>query len=323
MSFKGSVVNASMQLFSKKVDGVIFEWMKVYPGHCTMTTEFSVNCATVDVNVNYPISSQHCPEMDMWFSLSDLKDLYYAEYGPYTSETLTSKLVELFKEFGHADRSKELLGYPERHYLRKMWLFKKLNEIFEDSMGLIVTRMSKLVVNIYEKAVKVIKDSKTTSVIYTGKNTEKYTKLVLDVVLRVKQKVAKIIAEDAKYIKMLSPSMLKCFVEEAEPWMVAKFSSLPWIEPELAVMVAPNYNLYWSEFWFVIFMKHFKFSSDICRTIADYMPSSLKGETFLNFFERKYDISVGYKGTRVFTAVVKQEFDPADQHYLTKINITL
>ena len=309
-----------MPIFTLRVEGHQLYEDNRYPDHCTVTTEFKVRRATVDVTINYPTSSMYSPEMDRDFSLSDLKELYFAEYGPYKTEVLAPKILSIFDEFSHADESEELRRYPERHFVRKMWLFKILNEVFEDSMSLIVVRMSKLLISIYEKVVELMNDAEVKSRIYTGKNAQKYAKQAMDVMRRVRRQAVKNIAGDAKFIRLLSPTMLRCFIEEAEPWMVAKFSCLPWIEPELAVMVAPSYNQYWSEFWFAILVKYFNISAELCRIISEYMPTRLRGETFLDYFTRKFDIRYGYKEKRVFMIELDQESGP--DHYLNKYTIT-
>ncbi len=314
------MINSSMTVFKMRVEGLQLYDENQYPPHCTVTTEFEVKRATADTIVNYPSSSMYSPDMDMDFSLSDLKELYFAEYGPYKTEVLTPKILDMFKEFKHADDSEELLRYPERHFVRKMWLFKRLHELFEDSMNLIVVRMTKLLVSIYEKVVVIMNDVEAKSVIY-GKNAQRYVKQAMDTMRRVRNQVVKIIAEDAKFIRLLSPNMLKYFIEEAQPWMVSKFSCLPWIEPELAVMVAPSYNHYWSEFWFSLFIKHFKISTELCRMIAEYMPTFLKGETFLDYFTRKFDVRHGYREKRVFNVELDRESE--SDHYLNKYTITL
>jgi len=321
MSFRGLQVNSTMPLFTLTVEGFQLYEENQYPDNCTVTTEFKVKRATDDVIVNYPTSSMYSPELDRDFSLSDLKELYFAEYGPYKTEILTPKILDIFNEFKYAEDSEELLRHPERFFVRKMWLFKRLHELFEDSMNLIVVRMSKLLISIYEKAVEIMRDVEIKGVIYTGKNVQKYTKQSMDTMRRVRKQVVNIIAENAKFIRLLSPTMLRCFIEEAEPWMVAKFRCLPWIEPELAVMVAPSYNHYWSEFWFPIIVRHFKISTELCRMIADYVPTSLKGETFLDYFTRKFDLRHGYREKRVF--IVDLDSESESNHYLNKYTITL
>ena len=325
MSFTSSAFTSDMVLFMTTIYGVRpGEDPHIYPLHSSVSSEFLVKHVTRDLEVDYPTSPKYFPEVDCEITLSQLKEAYFAEYGPYSTDTLTLKIKDVFTGFREIEASESLKRHPERYFVRKMWLFKTLYETFDGSIGLIATRMSKLLVSIYEKAIPVLRDAKTKMGIYPGKNAKKYALMVIEIIRRVKEKVVAIMAQDAKFINLLSKTALKSFVEEAAPWMVAKFSSLPWIEPELALMVAPSYNYYWTEFWLTFFQRNFNISHELCRVIAEYMPIYLKGETFLDFFHRKYDVDTGFKGKRVFNVSRVQEITSRrNDHYLNKFVITL
>lgn len=288
MSFRGSNVSSTIQILTVRLEGPL-PHERSYPPNCTVTTEFEVSQRTFDVNVSYPRMST-----DSGMTLMELKELYYTEYGPYPDDALLKKMTNVFTGCREADESVELSRYPERFFIRKIWLLKCFCEIVETSLGLISHRMSKIIITFYEKAVSNLRYIEERRNLYTGKRAVKYTDIVVETIERVKQKIVDIMARDMKYIKMLSPNMLKCFVEQAAPWMVSKIKSLHWIEPEMVSLVSPGYNYYWTDFWNKIFMRNFnteKFclGSDICGLIAEYMPLCLKGETFLEFYARKYD----------------------------------
>ena len=309
MSFKGSIVSSTALKLNMQVEGFLSREVASYPPNCRVTTEITVIQRTFDVNINYPTKSLCDPEM----TLLELKELYCAEYGPYSDDTLFDKMSNVFAGCREADESVELLRYPERHFMRKMWLFKTFCDIVETSLGLISHRMSKIIITFYEKAISNLRYVEEKRGLYPRKRNEKYTNIVVETIERVKQKVVYIIAQDAKYIKLLSPEMLKCFVKEAAPWMVSKIKSLHWIDSEVAIMVSPSYNYYWTHFWNRIFLRNFnrekfQLSSELCGLIAEYMPVHLKGETFLEFYQRKYDdVHQVYKGKRVFIVEKTQE----------------
>jgi hypothetical protein len=121
----------------------------------------------------------------------------------------------------------------------------------------------------------------------------KYVEMSLVVIRRVLQKIVEIV-QRPQFLKLLSPPLLEKFIRDASPYMVTKIKCLPWIEPELALMVEPKYNLYWTLRWQTLFLKYFKFSSEICYEIAEYMPMKLREETFLDYFRRKYDSKKGF-----------------------------
>lgn len=309
MSFISSTVSSTTPTLTMRFEGTL-SYELPYTPNCIVITEFEVSQRTFDVEVNYPrTTAPYNPEV----TLLELRELYYAEYGPYPDNVLLKKMTNVFGGCREADESVELSRYPERFFIRKIWLFKSFCEIVETSLGLISHRMSKIIINFYEKAVYNLQYIEHRRALYTGKNVEKYTDIVVETIERVKQKIVDIMARDPKYIKMLTPDMLKCFVEQAEPWMVSKFNSLHWIEPEMVSLVAPSYNYYWTAFWNRIFKRNFnaekfRLSSELCGLIAEYMPTHLKGETFLDFYARKYDDTLRvYKGKRVFIVEKRQE----------------
>ena len=236
-----------------------------------------------------------------------LRQLFKDTYGPYSVE----KFVDIILSFSTTIRS--ITSNTRRMFMRKVWLMKQSHEIIENSLAMVV-KTSKLLVTVYSSSVEVI-DTIEARERCADKRMSKYMDITLETVRRVHRKIIKIIAKDTKFIKLLSPELLVRFVKDAEPWMISKIQCLPWIEPNVVALASPGYNLHWSEFWFSLFNRHFKISSELCRMIADYMPMPLKGETFLEFFRRKFDPKTNtYSGKRVFDVNVRH--DPRKNHFV-------
>ncbi|MCX6116135.1 MAG: hypothetical protein NT027_01225, partial [Proteobacteria bacterium] len=321
--FGGNLITVS-NLFTLDVKGLEFflDSTPIEDG-ALAKTEFTVVSMAIDTHLVYPTSPQgFCREgcEDIVITLPELKEIYFAEYGPYTVQGFTKKVNAVYAGF----REAELMTNDSMLFIRKMWLFKQLYEIFEGSMGLIIIRMSKLLPNIYAKANKVLSDAETKKNVYSSAREKKYADIAIEAIRRVQEKIVEAIGSDVKFLKLLSPELLAHFVGNARPHMksIAKIKCLPWIEPEIALMAAPGYNIYWSEFWFPFLARNFKLSSDLCQIIADFMPIALQGETFLDYFRRKYNARSGFfMGSRSFgidTKCVKK-----DGEYTRKILITL
>ena len=185
-----------------------------------------------------------------------------------------------------------------------MWIFKQLFELFDISLGLIAAKLSKFIFSIYEKSVNVLKDAEIAILKYHGRKI-KYAKISIETIRRVQQRIIAVIASDAKFLKLLNPQLLHEYATTVPSCMVSKFGSLQWIEPETEMVVAPKYNLYWSEFWKLFFMRNFKISEELCFMIAEYMPKKLRRETFLDYFCRKYDAEAGcFIGNKAFDITI-------------------
>jgi len=286
MNFVGQPIIAKEELFTLEVEGSEFftePWCaSIKNGAHLMKTRFFVKKQIIDHHLESP--SHYA------------KNRYIEQYGPYSVEFFSKKLNELYNSFHAA----EIMRDPQRMFVRKMWLFKKIFEICENSMELILVRISKLIPGIYGKAVNAIEDAETkleTCDARTAKNAESS----LVVIRRIRQKIVEIMVERPQILKLLSPPLLEKFIGEASPYMLAQIRCLPWIEPAIALMAEPKYNLYWTLSWQPFFLKYFKLSSEICYEIAEYMPVKLRGETFLDYFRRQYDAKKGrFHGARAF-----------------------
>jgi hypothetical protein len=235
-----------------------------------------------------------------------LRRLFKDTYGPYSMETF----VDIIHSFTSTILS--ITSNTRRMFMRKVWLMKQSHEIIEKSLAMVV-KTSKLVITVYSTSVGVIDAIKKGEV---DKRMMKYVDISLETVHRVHKKICEIIARDIKFIKMLSPDLLTRFVKDASPWMISKIRCLPWIEPSVALLASPSYNHYWREFWVSLFIRHFKISGDICRLISEYMPMPLIGETFLDFFRRKFDPKTGtYFGKKVFKVIRLQSHQRNSLNY--------
>jgi hypothetical protein len=176
---------------------------------------------------------------------------------------------------------------PRRSFIRKLWLFKQMCELFYTDFDL----LDKIVINVYEKAINVLKDINE----MTGDiRILNFICKTREIIQKVCLKIQFIIANNQGFLKLLSPTTLTYYVLNANPYMVSKIRCLPWIDPEIAFIVSPKHFSFWKDFWNRIFMRNFnneKFclSGDICDLIADFMPMDIRGETFLDFFRKKYD----------------------------------
>jgi len=157
-----------------------------------------------------------------------------------------------------------------------------------------------MIPGIYGKAVNAMEEARVNLETCDARAT-KYAEISLVVIRRIRQKMIEIMVERPQILKLLTPPLLEKFIADASPYMVTQIRSLPWIEPELALMAEPKYNLYWTLSWHPFFLKYFKLSSEICYEIAEYMPMKLRGETFLDYFRRKYDAKKEcFHGARAF-----------------------
>jgi hypothetical protein len=285
MNFVGRPIIAEEALFTLEVEGSEFftePWCASINGAHLMKTRFFVKKQIIDHYLEYPSHQT--------------KNRYREQYGPYSVDMFAKKLNELYKSFHDA----EIMRDPQRMFVRKMWLFKKIFETCEDSMELILVRISKMIPGIYGKAVNALENAEATLETCDAR-AAKHVEISLLVIRRIRQKMVEIMVQRPQFLKLLSPPLLEKFIGDASPYMVANIRCLPWIDPELALIAEPKYNLYWTLSWQPFFLKYFKLSSEICYEIAEYMPVKLRGETFLDYFQKKYDAKKGrFRGERAF-----------------------
>lgn len=235
----------------------------------------SLNAELLDVHLLFPPRN-----------LPEARELFHSMYGPYSVGVFTKKVQDVYAEFKEAENMSNRL----RGFIRRMWLFNRLYNLFDGSLELIKVRMTSLIPNIYAKALKVLTDIDANIDGYRDARSKKYANIAVGSIRRVYQKVLEIIATDTKFLKLLSPPALEHFVKEASPYMVSNIRCLAWIEPETVIIVSPKHFYFWKDFWAKIFMRNFNkenfcLSDDICYLIADFMPMNIRGETFWDFFE--------------------------------------
>lgn len=260
-------VKSDLSLFSLVYDGNEFHpEFEMEPG--------SVLKTEINVEVSTTVKRISCSD-----SLK-LKSLFREFYGPCTVKAFTEKMQDIFD--GLMNNSWKPIK-ATRTFIRKIWLLKQIYELFEGSLELI-TKTSNLLIKSYSAMfvfkVEIIKR--------VSKRMKKYVDIAFETIHRVHKKINNVIASDSNLLKLLPPNLLEYFVKHASPHMVSKIKCLPWIEPEIALMATPGYNIYWTEFWLSFFERNFKLSSEVCRIIAEFMPMALQGETFLDFFRRNY-----------------------------------
>lgn len=317
MNFVGEPIIKDAELFNMEVEGTEF-FAESWTHHLTCVvqqpgfvfvvpnstrTRFYIKAETIDSHLDYPSHYS--------------RNRYREQYGPYSVETFANKVHALYNSFHDSEKMRD----NQRVFVRKMWVFKKLFETFENSMELILVRLSKMIPSMYGKAVNAIENAEAQLASYDAR-ARKYAEISLVVIRRVHQKVVDILVERPQIFKLLSPQLLEKFVKDASPYMVAKIKCLPWIEPEIVLMAEPNYNIYWTLVWHAILLKHFKLSSEICYEIAEYMPVKLRGETFLDYFRRKYNAKKScFHGERAFA--IERSVTSENNCYFNNITIVL
>lgn len=276
MNFTGKQVESKKTLVVASNDGYEFFHKTTVSSFFPGRTEITAKVVTTSTCIHYPV----CDTPDT--SLKTLKEIYRGMYGPCSVEELTEKIFDILNKINDAKK----IANNERRFVRKLWLYKQIFELFHSSMNLIITGLPKIVDLIYEKSLELFD--------YFEKNKNKYVRpkkyitIALSVIQKVKIQIVDIIAGDAKLLKLLSPRLLRLYVTNASPYMVAKFGSLPWIEPDIVLLIAREYNFYWTDFWRTFFRRNFNISEELIFIIAEYMPKYLVGETFLDYFRRKY-----------------------------------
>lgn len=298
MSFEGKRVFSTMELFRTTVRERF---------HDIPEMVHSLEVELIDVHLLFPPKN-----------LPHARELFHSMYGPYSVDVFTKKVQAVYAEFKEAENMSNRL----RGFIRRMWLFNRLYNLFDDSLELIKARMTSLIPNIYAKALKVLTDIDANIDGYRDTRSKKYANIAVGSIRRVYQKVVEIISTDTKFLRLLTPSILEQFVKESSPYMVSKIRCLPWIEPGTALIVAPKHFYFWKDFWTRIFIRNFNkenfcFSDDLCGLIADFMPMDIRVETFWDFFEGffngKMNRSWTRKPFRVNTVTTRRNGRPVEE----------
>lgn len=273
MNFTREEKISDMDLFTLKVGGSEFfhESITIRP-ELPAEAEFLVKMKTTNLQIEHP--GRYSVE-------------YAQQYGPHSVDVFASKTQALYTSFADAERITD----ETRMFIRKMWIFKQLFELFDDSFNMILVRMSKMIPSIYERAIKIMEAEPRVEDCHP--RTKKYAESSFAIVRKVYGRVVEVLADPA-FLKLLKPPLLEHFVVNSAPYMVARIKCLRWIEPEIVVLTEGKYNMYWTLLWYPFFKRNFAMSSSLCFMIAEYMPVKLLGKTFLDYFRRKYDAYKGY-----------------------------
>uniref|UniRef100_A0A6C0HRH9 Uncharacterized protein n=1 Tax=viral metagenome TaxID=1070528 RepID=A0A6C0HRH9_9ZZZZ len=275
--FHGKKIVSEMEIYKVENDGDEFFHESLISGLPSKTI-FSVKRKKIDVYLNYPSKD----------TSKDLKESYFQKYGPYSIETFVEKARSVYARF---TESEKILN-NQRSFMRRLWLFKELFELFDTTLVLVFERMSTMVISIYEKSIELLKDVPIKKNLYDAK-TRKCADSILSLIAKVQARIMDGIAREPKFLQLMSENLLNEYVTNSSPYMVAKLNARPWIDPITALLAEPNYNFYWTEFWSSIFKRNFKFSDELCVIIAEYMPSPLHSVTFLDYFRKKYSARRG------------------------------
>lgn len=318
MNFQGHQLTSEVELFSQEVGGKEFFHKSFASYPYLMRAKFFVKSSTSDRQLIYPTFGTETS------SLRELKESFTALYGPYTLERFSTKVNGLYSEFELANN----IADDERSFMKKLWILKQLFQIFEESLGMLEIRVSKMITGLYGKSIEFLRVAEGKLSKY-GRKTVKYANESIAIIRRVQKKLELVIATNPKFLLLLPPSILQHYVTNADPLVISKLGSLiskvgasSWIEPSILVLLSPSHNVFWKEFWVKIFARIFKISIELCEIIAEYMPKILVGESFLDYFRRKYDARNGvFVGSVCFD--IKKQTTMRNGVYVANITVTI
>jgi hypothetical protein len=231
------------------------------------------------------------------------KKVYVEKYGPYSLEDFETIMKDQLANFKESIKLRDT-----RRILRRLWILKQMYELFDGSVGLLVIGKPNLLSHSITKALEVLRDPGIEMIMDDRCQPEGIKKIIarcLQVITRVYTKIANVVTNDANLLKLLPTTSLFALVEYAsQPMvsnMVSKFRRLPWIDPALIDRVSPKFNAHWQKLWYRFLVRNLHVGKDICFIIAEFMPMEFKKESFLSFFQRKYDSRTQeFFGERVF-----------------------
>ena len=237
------------------------------------------------------------PEPGPNFSLE--KKTYVEKYGPYSLKDFESIMKEHLDNFKESTKLRDARGI-----IRRIWILKQMYELFDGSIGLLVIGKPNLLAHAITKALEVLREPAIEMIMDDRRQPEGIKKIIdrcLQIIRTVYTKIANIVTNDVKLLKLLPTESLFALIEYASQPMVSKFRRLPWMDPTLIDKVSPKFNGHWQKLWCGFLLRNFKFGNDICFAIAQFMPMNFKKESFLKFFERKYNVQTQeFFGEKVF-----------------------
>ena len=182
-----------------------------------------------------------------------------------------------------------------KRYIRRVWVLNQIYELAIGSLELIMTRVKKGVIALYERAVKFMNEHPG---VEKTKQMEKYTALALEVMHIFCEKSTAFFAKNLTLVSALNLQSKVYFIQSSTPETISTFNFLQktrWIEPELIPHVEPKYYAYWKDFWTVILTRtlcsdNICLGQDVCHKIAEFIPERIVGASFIDFFKKRFDI---------------------------------
>jgi len=227
-----------------------------------------------------------------------LKREYHEKYGPLTLKQYIERVQYLMKMFPSCN-----LLTLNRSHVRRAWIMKQMYELADNSMGLLMVRCKKAVIALYERAVKFKNES---TMITQTKEMRKYITMTINVMDDVLKKINAFFVENPILVSTMNVDSQVYFIHSAPP-MVSTFMSLQtmrWIEPALVPHVESKYYPYCKNFWSSILTQSLYkiwLGPDICNRIAEFLPKRIEGASFIDFFQKNYDIkSMSFIGRKLF-----------------------
>ena len=222
-----------------------------------------------------------------WNVYRVLKREYHEKYGPLTLKQYIERIKYLLEMFPSCN----LLSL-NKSYVRRAWIMKQMYELADNSMGLLLVRTKKAVIALYERAVKF--KSEVATIVQT-KEMKKYNAMTINVMDVVCGKINAFFVKNPTLISTMNVESQAYFMHSAPP-MVSTFMALQtmrWIEPELVPHIESKYYSQSKDFWSSILMQSLYkiwLGPDICKKIAEFLPKKIKGASFIEFFQKHFDM---------------------------------
>ena len=227
-----------------------------------------------------------------------LKREYHEKYGPLTLKQYIGRIQYLMEMFPSCN----LLSLNKSH-IRRAWIMKQMYELADNSMGLLLTRCKKAVIALYERVVKFKSEAAT---IVQTKELRKYITMTINVMDAVCDKINAFFVENPILISTMNVESQAYFMHSVPP-MVSTFRCLQtmrWIEPALVPHIESKYYPYCKDFWSSILTRSLYkiwLGPDICNKIAEFLPQRIEGASFIDFFQKHYDMkNMSFIGRKLF-----------------------
>lgn len=216
-----------------------------------------------------------------------LKEEYHQKYGPLTLKQYINRMKTLLVLF----EDSMLLPYKNKRYIRRAWIMMQMYELANNSMGLLLARMKKAVIALYERMVKFKNEL---AILKKPRQMMKYLSMTLTIMDIVCDKISVFFAENPILLSSLNIESKAYFIQSADPETISTFKTLQqtrWIEPVLIPHVESKYYAYWKDFWSNILRRSLCsakicLGEDVCDKIAEFIPEKIVGESFIDFFQK-------------------------------------